>query len=191
MNISEVNLGGRLIPRSLVSSDDSAISLVGAIKSILTQGGILAANSMNFDRPPTFPNSVHPAWRETLFLVFLGTYVSLSHYSNFLSQGSKLTDSNRMYNLHNMTENIIDQHTITHVFDPALEAITPGGAAYLNEGDIHQPHWQDVFYGSNYPRLAAIKKFYDPDDIFWGPTAVGSETWEVSTDGRLCKTHGS
>lgn len=167
MNISEVNLGGRLIPRSLVSSDDSAISLVGAIKSILTQGGILAANSMNFDRPPTFPNSVHPAWRETLFLVFLGT----------------------MYNLHNMTENIIDQHTITHVFDPALEAITPGGAAYLNEGDIHQPHWQDVFYGSNYPRLAAIKKFYDPDDIFWGPTAVGSETWEVSTDGRLCKTH--
>ncbi|KAI1382719.1 FAD binding domain protein [Hypoxylon trugodes] len=166
MNISDVNLGGRLIPRTLVSSDDSAASLVNAIKLILTRGGIIAANSMDFHRPPTFPNSVHPAWRETLFLAFLGT----------------------MYNQYNMTENIRDQQTITHVFDPALEAITPGGAAYLNEGDIHQPNWQDVFYGPNYPRLASIKKAFDPHGIFWGPTAVGSEGWEVSTDSRLCKT---
>ncbi|OTB04409.1 hypothetical protein M426DRAFT_11556 [Hypoxylon sp. CI-4A] len=165
MNISDVNLGGRLIPRSLVSSEDSATSLVQAIKLILDQGGILASNSINVNRPPTFPNSVHPAWRETVFLAFLGT----------------------MYNQHNMTQNIIDQNTITNVFDPALERLTPGGAAYLNEGDIHQPNWQEVFYGSNYPRLAVIKKVYDPDGVFWGPTAVGSESWEVSADGRLCE----
>lgn len=93
-----------------------------------------------------------------------------------------------MYNQYNMRENIRDQQTITNVFDPALEVLTPRGAAYLNEGDINQPNWQDVFYGPNYLRLAAIKKVYDPHGIFWGPTAVGSEAWEVSTGGRLCKT---
>ncbi|XXH02223.1 hypothetical protein Hte_008591 [Hypoxylon texense] len=166
MNISDVNLGGRLIPRTLVSDNDSTTSLVAAIKLILSHGGVIAANSMDFHRLPTYPNSVHPVWRETVFLAFLGT----------------------MYNQYNMTENIRDQQTITNVFDPALEVLTPRGAAYLNEGDINQPNWQDVFYGPNYLGLAAIKKVYDPHGIFWGPTAVGSEAWEVSTSGRLCKT---
>lgn len=87
-----------------------------------------------------------------------------------------------------MTNNILAQRKVTKVLVPALEKLTPGGGAYLNEGDIHQPNWQTVFYGTNYPRLAKIKKLHDPDDIFWGPTAVGSEGWEVSLDGRLCKT---
>jgi hypothetical protein len=73
MNISEVNLGGRLIPRSLVETDDSASSLVAAIKSITNHGGVLAGVSMDVSRAPTVPNSVHPLWRDTLFLAFLGT----------------------------------------------------------------------------------------------------------------------
>lgn len=88
-----------------------------------------------------------------------------------------------------MTVNIIGQKTVTDVLVPALAELTPGGAAYLNEADINQPNWQQVFYGDNYPRLLSIKRKYDPESIFWGPTTVGSEGWEVSADGRLCKTN--
>lgn len=70
---------------------------------------------------------------------------------------------------------------------PTLAEITPNGAAYLNEADLHQPEFQQVFYGKNYARLLSIKHKYDPDDIFYGPTAVGSEGWHTRADGRLCR----
>jgi hypothetical protein len=76
MNITELNIGGSLIPRSLVASNTSATSLVSAIKSILNNGGILAGVSMDVSRTPTFPNAAHPDWRSSLFLAFLGTYVA-------------------------------------------------------------------------------------------------------------------
>ncbi|KAI1467956.1 FAD binding domain protein [Daldinia caldariorum] len=164
-DVAEINLGGRLIPRSLVKSSDSAASLADAIKSVLDNGGGMATVCSDTSRPPTFPNSAHPAWRETLFLVFLYT----------------------IYDRYNMTTNILNKQKVTDVLDPAFEKLTPGGAVYLNEADINHPDWPDAFYGPNYATLAAIKKLHDPDDIFWGPTAVGSESWEVAADGRLCK----
>lgn len=92
-----------------------------------------------------------------------------------------------MYDRSNITANLVGQQIVTNDFVPALEAITPNGAAYLNEADFNQPNWQKTFYGSNYPRLLSIKQRYDPDGIFWAKTAVGSEGWEVADDGRLCK----
>lgn len=71
-NISEVNLGGRLIPRSLVANDKSAAALTQALKSIADNGGITAGVSMDVSRPPLIPNSANPEWRESLFLAFLG-----------------------------------------------------------------------------------------------------------------------
>lgn len=69
---------------------------------------------------------------------------------------------------------------------PQLEEITPRGGAYLNEADPHQPQWQKTFYGTNYDKLLQIKKKYDPEDIFYALTAVGSEPWVQKDDGRLC-----
>ncbi|KAI1107966.1 FAD binding domain protein [Jackrogersella minutella] len=166
-NVTEINLGGRLIPRSLVASENSATSLTSAIKSIINNGGILAGVSMDISRPPSSPNAVHPNWREMSFLAFFGT----------------------IYDRYNMTSNIANQHLVTNILVPALEEITPGGAAYLNEADFHQPNWQSVFYGTNYPTLVSIKQKFDPDDIFWGPTVVGSENWEITEQGRLCMVH--
>ncbi|KAI0394339.1 FAD binding domain protein [Xylariaceae sp. FL0594] len=166
VNVFDVNLGGRFIPRSLVLTNESTTSLIGGIKSIVDQGGIMANVAMNVNRPPTFPNSANPVWRDSLFVAFLGT----------------------IYDRYNMTNNELAQRKITDDFVPALERLTPGGGTYLNEGDIHQPNWQSVFYGSNYGRLAKIKKVYDPDEIFWASTTVGSEGWKVSSNGRLCRT---
>lgn len=72
---------------------------------------------------------------------------------------------------------------------PELEVLTPGGGTYLNEGDIHQSDWQTVFYGKNYKRLESIKDKYDPQELFYGSTAVGSDRWtyRMNSDGRLCR----
>lgn len=79
------------------------------------------------------------------------------------------------------------QDQITNDFLPRLEDLTPGGGAYLNEGDYQQPEWQSVFYGKNYRALTAIKDRYDPFHLFYATTAVGSEYWAPQVDGRLCK----
>ena len=63
----------------------------------------------------------------------------------------------------------------------ALRVAAPGAGAYLNECDYFQPDWQQAFWGPNYPRLAAIKRRYDPDGLFTVHHGVGSEAW--SADG--------
>ena len=72
---------------------------------------------------------------------------------------------------------------------PMLENLTPNGGAYINEADFQQPNFQEVFYGVNYPALKAIKSKYDPTDMLYAITAVGSEAWfqDESQGGRLCR----
>lgn len=94
--------------------------------------------------------------------------------------------STRLYDRFNMTANLESQQKITQVMVPALEALAPLSAAYLNEADINQPNWQQAFYGANYAQLLAIKRKYDPRGLFWSPTAVGSEGWQLTEEGRLC-----
>jgi FAD/FMN-containing dehydrogenase len=53
--------------------------------------------------------------------------------------------------------------------------------AYVNECDYFQQDWQNAFWGENYPRLARIKRRYDPDGLFTVHHGVGSENW--SPDG--------
>jgi hypothetical protein len=77
---------------------------------------------------------------------------------------------------------------ISNELGPEIARLDPEGGAYLSEGDPNQPNWQKVFYGDNYNGLLAVKQKYDPDDIFFANTAVGSDRWEQKPDGRLCKS---
>jgi len=63
----------------------------------------------------------------------------------------------------------------------ALRAAAPGAGAYINECDYFQADWQRAFWGPNYPRLARIKRRYDPNGLFFVHHGVGSEAW--SADG--------
>jgi len=63
----------------------------------------------------------------------------------------------------------------------ALRAVAPDTGAYVNECDYFQEAWQKAFWGQNYPRLARIKRRYDPDGLFTVHHGVGSEAW--SADG--------
>jgi FAD/FMN-containing dehydrogenase len=51
----------------------------------------------------------------------------------------------------------------------------------VSESNYFQKDWQQAYWGGNYPRLAAIKKKYDPDGLFVVHNGVGSEEW--SRDG--------
>ena len=67
-----------------------------------------------------------------------------------------------------------------------LRAIVPNDGAYVSESNFFQEDWQQAYWGSNYARLAAVKKKYDPTGLFFVHNGVGSEDW--SEDGFVRKT---
>jgi FAD/FMN-containing dehydrogenase len=65
---------------------------------------------------------------------------------------------------------------ISMAMDELLK-VAPGAGAYVSESDYFQVDWQKAFWGPNYPRLAIIKRKYDPDGLFFVHHGVGSEAW--------------
>ena len=62
-----------------------------------------------------------------------------------------------------------------------LKKIAPNAGSYVSESNFFEQNWQHSFWGSNYPRLSAVKKKYDPEGLFFVHHGVGSEEW--SDDG--------
>ena len=63
-----------------------------------------------------------------------------------------------------------------------------GWSSYWNEADYEDPHWQVSHWGRNYPRLLALKRQHDPQGLFYGHHAVGSELWSEDGNCRLGNT---
>lgn len=165
-NVSQTNIGSRLVPRSLVQQNSSA--LVEAIRSITNSGATIKSTGLNVSQSVPSPdsNAVNPYWRNALLDMMVEVEFS---YTNW-------------------TANYDYQNQLTHELLPQLAALTPEGGAYLNEADFQQPNWQTTFYGDHFATLLSIKRKYDPNDIFWAVTAVGSDAWyeDQSQNGRLC-----
>lgn len=134
-------------------------------------------------------NAVVPGWRgESAAISFIESFSSLTKTADNLLDAVITTE----WDFEAPWEDMIQlQEKMTDELMPELAELTPGGNAYLNEGDFLQPDFQSVFYGDNYNRLLEIKQKYDPDNIFYAKTAVGSEYWEPQKDGRLCKANTS
>jgi hypothetical protein len=62
-----------------------------------------------------------------------------------------------------------------------LRALVPNPGAYVSESNYFEHGWQHSYWGSNYTRLAGIKRKYDPDGLFFVHNGVGSDEW--SADG--------
>jgi FAD/FMN-containing dehydrogenase len=73
-----------------------------------------------------------------------------------------------------------DAGAINQAVDELLKVV-PEPGSYVAESDFFERAWQQSFWGSNYPRLAAVKKHYDPSGLFVVHHGVGSEDW--SADG--------
>ena len=63
--------------------------------------------------------------------------------------------------------------------------VVPSKSAYVSEANYFQEDWQQSYWGSNYERLAAVKKKYDPDGHFFVRNGVGSEGWTPDGFTRL------
>ncbi|PPQ79352.1 hypothetical protein CVT24_007456 [Panaeolus cyanescens] len=76
------------------------------------------------------------------------------------------------------------EQTVTEWAD-GIRAVTKSPGAYVNEAEILVPKFQDAYWGSNYPRLRAIKQKIDPKDLLIVRQGVNSEGWD---DEIMCKT---
>ena len=122
------------------------------------------AYAFNVSRTPSSANAVLPAWRNML------VYMEAQQFWNFSIP----------------YETMAAQETVmTNTVMPPLQDLAIG--AYMNEGDFMNPRWKEEYYGENYDKLKAIKKKWDPKDLFYATTAVGSDAWTVAADGRLCR----
>ncbi|KAI1319651.1 FAD-binding domain-containing protein [Xylariaceae sp. FL0255] len=165
VNVSQLNIGGRLIPRALIESGSSVITAV--IRNITSSGALFSGVSFNVSQYLADSIAANPYWRDSVMDAVVANYWSY-------------TDS---------PDNIASINAITRNLLPQMEDLTPKGGAYLNEADFQQIGWQQVFYGAHYEKLSQIKSKYDPDDVFYALGAVGSERWIRQPDGRLCRAN--
>lgn len=67
----------------------------------------------------------------------------------------------------------------------ALRKVVPDAGSYVSESNYFNAGWRQAFWGSNYPRLRAVKKRYDPEGLFFTHHGVGSEDWSADGFRRL------
>lgn len=159
--------GSRLVPRA--TFQDNAANFSQTIRHILAHGVNATFVAMDVSASAREEqNAVAPAWRQEQVL----------HVVLTTPWSSAPQDWDEM---------LAYQALMTDTVLPALEAITPGSGAYMNEADFRQPDFQAVFFGTKYERLLDIKKRYDPDSFFYVMKGVGSEGWTVMEDGHLCR----
>ena len=72
----------------------------------------------------------------------------------------------------------------------ALTALVPKPGSYVSESDFFIRDWAEAFWGSNVPRLTAVKQQYDPDGLFVVHHGVGSEAWDADGFTRVADGGG-
>ncbi|KAJ6509634.1 FAD-binding domain-containing protein [Mycena vulgaris] len=99
-------------------------------------------------------SALHPAWRTAKSLLFLG---------NLWTDETPLAEIKALRGKFQTTQL------------PIIEKLSgPNGATYSNEADVLEPNFQTTFFGPNYAKLSAIKRKYDPADLFIVPAGVGA-----------------
>ncbi|KAF1940496.1 FAD-binding domain-containing protein [Clathrospora elynae] len=123
-------------------------------------------------------NAVNPAWRECGMFMVTSSNKALDHST---PEGLAVAKKD-------LQENILQPWR-------DITPVSEGGGMYSNEASVMESDWQESFYGGYYPKLIEIRKKWDPKDVFYATTAVGSERWVVqdgeqgvqTQNGRLCR----
>ncbi len=68
-----------------------------------------------------------------------------------------------------------------------LRPLAPAGGSYLSESNYFNADWPAAYWGSNHPRLKAVKARYDPDGLFTVHHGLGSEGWTADGFTRLAR----
>ncbi|RSL67956.1 hypothetical protein CEP54_003037 [Fusarium duplospermum] len=157
---STVRTASRLIPRKNFEDVELLNKTMDAVQSIVEDGSVLIQYNINGAAPKNVASSaLNPAWRDASMFAIVGAGWSAD------SSPAEILATNKK---------------ITNDWMERLREVTPGSGGYGNEGDVMEPNFGQSFYGSeNYKRLYALKKKLDPWGVFYAPTAVGSEDWEI------------
>ncbi|KAH7061650.1 FAD/FMN-containing isoamyl alcohol oxidase-like protein MreA [Paraphoma chrysanthemicola] len=178
LGVTFIRQATRLFPKSLWETDAKFNGFYNTIKNTVMSGHTVGGYHMSPGNPFKVDNAVNTAWRNT---------------QSFLITANMVPDNATPAQLKNASD------TLTFDIMESWRKTAPnseGGGVYLNEADIQEPNWQADFYGAaNYPKLLAIKRKWDPRDVFYATTAVGSESWEVrdgeqglqTQNGKLCR----
>jgi FAD/FMN-containing dehydrogenase len=170
---SNVRTASRLFPRANWNTPATRDAMFDEVRSVVEEGSALIQYNMNPKAPAGTPASgANSHWRDAVWFAIMG-----GGWAPGISE----------------TELEAVQRKITDNWMGRLRVYGPGG--YGNEGDVMEPDFAGAFFGTNYDRLLQIKRKIDPYDLFWAPTAVGSESWEVQGQadwltlqtGKLCK----
>ena len=73
-NVTEANIGGRLVPKTSLATSSAIDSLMDAFNTILSAGGVVSGivtNQTNFPQGGV-KNSVNPAFRNSVIDVVIG-----------------------------------------------------------------------------------------------------------------------
>lgn len=163
-NVSDYNLSGSLIPRSLLTENSE--QLLEATRFISSQTLISSVN-YNVTKGVSSPDEVaiNPYFRETPMSIALGTPIDYADWNTALT----------------------GQDHISSFFLTKLAEIMPFGAAYLSEADFQAADFKALFCGLHYNRFDKIEGQFDPKDLFYAKTAVGNDRWAENGEGRLCR----
>ncbi|KAK2037421.1 putative FAD-dependent isoamyl alcohol oxidase [Colletotrichum somersetense] len=166
---ANIQLASRLIPREGVINRAQNRAIVNAMRAFVDNKywsmGCHALNVKNIKHPD---NSVLPKWRDAIATCnIVSTWDWDVPWSEMQARKQLLVDS----------------------LIPGLESVTPGSGSYLNEVEAQwKGDWKKELYADNYDRLLEIKNKYDPHHVFYARTAVGSDSWVIDRNGRLCRT---
>jgi FAD/FMN-containing dehydrogenase len=53
-----------------------------------------------------------------------------------------------------------------------IRRLAAGAGTYMSEASYADPEWRSAYWGEHHPRLLAIKRRYDPDNLFRGHHTV-------------------
>lgn len=163
---SQAVLGSRLISRKFLKSKTGSDQLTQVLRELapnqatvflghIVAGGQVAKNGRGRNR---IDSAVNPAWRKALVhLVFARGWENTTPFAE--------------------QEEIM--RNMSKVEMPLLKSLEPDMGSYINEADLNEDGWQQVFWGSNYPRLLTLKRKWDPKDVFMCKPCIGSERWNA------------
>lgn len=103
-NITEAQIGGRLMPRSVIECNPD--ELLSTLRSIAEQGVVVSGVALNVSRLVVPNNAVNPAWRDAAISFVLGTYVpppppfsTILYNTANLDKGIQLHQPQRRYGM--------------------------------------------------------------------------------------------
>ncbi|CAG9982543.1 unnamed protein product [Clonostachys byssicola] len=171
---ANVQVGSRFVPRT--SLETHRTKIIEATRNITENTPVyivfhVANVTQTSVKKPVSDNAVLPQWRQTII-----------HAMAVLAWDFEIAQTEMLSKQAELTESVIPQ---------LRAALPPDSGTYLNEAEVGISTWKEDFFGDNYEKLRQVKYKYDPEDLFYASTAVGSDAWWVASDGRLCRANPS